>query len=161
MPLALYMMMVLAVGVCAASPRVLLVTGQNNHDWQTTAPLIQGALESSAGCVVDVALDPAVLTARALQPYDVIVMHWTNYPAPERVWGDTAEKALLGFAESGRGIVFVHAAAACFPGWEPYAALNSAAWADGMTGHGAIHRFPVRFVQPVHPLVTGTAPFAS
>jgi type 1 glutamine amidotransferase len=160
-PLALCMMMVLAVGVCAASPRVLLVTGQSNHDWQTTAPLIQGALESSAGCVVDVALDPAVLTAQALQPYDVIVMHWTNYPAPERVWGDTAEEALLWFAESGRGIVFVHAAAACFPGWEPYEALKSAAWADGMTGHGAIHRFPVRFVQPVHPLVSGMEPFAT
>ncbi len=160
-PLTFCMLVVLTVGVHAAGPRVLLVTGQSNHDWETTAPLIQGVLESSAGCVVDVALDPAVLTAEALQPYDVIVMHWTNYPAPERVWGNTAEEALLGFAESGRGIVFVHAAAACFPGWEPYEALKSVAWADGMTGHGAIHRFPGRFVEPVHPIASGLEPFAT
>ena len=48
----------------------------------------------------------------------MIVMHWTTL-RPRSVYGDTAEKALLGFAESGRGIVFVHAAAACFPNWEP------------------------------------------
>lgn len=157
--LALLVALGSAWGADAVPLSALIVTGQSNHDWQETTPLIQGVLESLAGFEVDVVVDPSALTPAVLEPYDVLVMHWTNYPEAERVWGKEVEEAVLGFAESGGGVVFVHAAAACFPGWEPYETLKSAAWAEGATGHGAIHRFPVRFVDPSHPIARGLAPF--
>jgi hypothetical protein len=126
---------------------VLIITGESNHDWQATTPILSGVLESLGGHQVDINTDPASLTAEALAPYDALVVHWTNFPSAERTWADAAEAAVLGFVEAGGGIVFVHAAAACFPGWEEYERLKLAAWEDGVTGHGAVHRFPVRVVE--------------
>ena len=36
----------------------LIVDGQNNHDWKSTTPLLQKALESSGRFTVDVATSP-------------------------------------------------------------------------------------------------------
>src|SRR5215216_4214606 len=39
--------------------RALIIDGQNNHDWKTTEPLLQKALESSGRFNVEVATTPA------------------------------------------------------------------------------------------------------
>ena len=38
--------------------KALIVDGQNNHDWRTTTPILQAALESSGRFTVDVATSP-------------------------------------------------------------------------------------------------------
>ena len=38
--------------------RLLIVDGQNNHDWQATTPVLKGFLEQSGRFTVDVATSP-------------------------------------------------------------------------------------------------------
>jgi len=150
----------LLVGTAGAAPiRVLLLSGANNHDWKTTTPELQRIYAESGRFTVDVAEDPASLTPEQLAPYDVVVSNWTNYPSKERILGETAERALLGWVRAGHGFALFHAASAIFPGWEEWHRLAGASWAENVTGHGAYHRFRVRVSDPDHPVTRGVADF--
>src|SRR5215207_10987981 len=61
--------------------RALIIDGQNNHDWRTTTPLLQKALESSGRFKVEVATAPAAgQIIRDFKPrfadYDVIISNY-------------------------------------------------------------------------------------
>jgi len=150
----------LLVGAAGAAPiRVLLLSGANNHDWKTTTPELLRIYAEGGRFAVDVTEDPASLTPEKLAPYDVVVSNWTNYPAKERILGQTAERALLDWVRAGHGFALFHAASAIFPGWEEWHRLAGASWAENVTGHGAYHRFRVRVSDPDHPVTRGVADF--
>ena len=57
-------LLLVAVSVLSASEtagepiRVLILSGQNNHDWHETTPLLKKLLTSSGDCVVDITEEP-------------------------------------------------------------------------------------------------------
>jgi len=146
-----------------ASPavRVLILSGQNNHDWKTTTPKLKAILEETGRFKVDVSETPGLLTASSLKPYDVLLSNWNSFglgPDAEN-WPEETKLAYVDFVRRGKGHVVVHAGSASFPDWEEYGRLTLATFKAGQTGHGPRHKFSVRIENVDHPVTAGLDPF--
>lgn len=133
----------------AAPPiRVLLLTGQNNHDCQFTSMEVRRLLEKTGRFEVTVAFEPAILlNSKAPEAgHDVFFIDYNG-----KRWGDEAEAFFLDAVRSGTGVVFMHAANNAFPGWKEYEAMVGLAWREG-TGHGRFHEFDVKAIDTAHPI---------
>ncbi len=179
-------------GVAAPAPaaenaekiRVILIDGQNNHDWRATTPLLKSELERSGRFTVDVSshLKPGDRPGEVetvpfppdLGKYDVLVSNYNGAP-----WPKEFQKALEDRLKEGRiGLVIVHAANNSFPGWPEYNAMIGMGWrnnrfgdrlvidAEGKekrvpkgtgpgAGHGAKHAFRVTVRDPDHAVTKG------
>lgn len=140
--------------------RVLVLSGRNNHDWPETTPAIKAILEASGRFHVDVNDEPSRCTAATLAPYRAIVSNWSAWPdVTGRQWGPAMEKALVEFVQSGKGIVFVHAATATFHDWPEFLQMACGTWEIDKTGHGKYASFEVRVDDMEHPITKGLGPF--
>jgi uncharacterized protein len=114
--------------------RVLIVDGQNNHNWQQTTPLLKKHLEDSGRFTVDVATTPPARgrgrrrAAQASEPpaeMSTFKPHFANYHVVvsnyngER-WPAETEQAFEAFVAGGGGFVTYHAANNAFPDWPAY-----------------------------------------
>jgi type 1 glutamine amidotransferase len=141
--------------------RVLVLSGQNNHDWKSTTPKLVAILKESGRFDVSVTEEPGKLTIGFLQPYDVLLSNWNAFGLDPTAseWPEEAKRAYLDFVLKGKGHVAIHAGSASFPGWADYRQLTLATWKDGQTSHGPIHEFPVRIEGVRHPVTAGLEPF--
>lgn len=149
--------------------RVLILTGQNNHDWRATTPLLRTMLLNTGRFDVRVNESPIGMTSEALAQYDVVVL---NYNGPR--WGEQSEKALESFVRSGKGLVGVHGANWAFSGlvvlgdgsvptgilespWTEYKLMIGGVWSDKnpVSGHAPRHEFQVKIVDANHPITEG------
>ncbi|MEQ1631652.1 MAG: family 16 glycoside hydrolase [Planctomycetota bacterium] len=151
---SLFVAAAFAAAVEAQSIPLLLVSGQNNHDWNYTSHEIQGALEECGRFAVTRTIEPHKdLAALDLSKFAAIVLDYNG----DR-WGDASERAFLAAVTNGTGVVVVHAANNAFPGWKEYEAMVGLCWRDG-TGHGAYHPFAVHVVDGSHPITLGMDDF--
>jgi type 1 glutamine amidotransferase len=124
--------------------KVLLVDGQNNHNWQVTSPFMKRVLEESGRFTVDVATTPprpksageqeAYREAMArfrpdFSKYDVVLSNYNGDP-----WPAETQKALEEYVRGGKGLVIVHAANNAFPGWGEYNQMIGMGWRDNKFG---------------------------
>jgi type 1 glutamine amidotransferase len=160
--------------------RVLIIDGQNNHDWKTTTPLLKKALEDARIFKVDVATSPpAGADMSGFRPrfadYDVIV---SNYNGDR--WPKKTEKEFEAFVAGGGGFVSVHAANNSFTEWPEYnRMIGLGGWygrtekhgpyvylddqgktvrdtSPGAGGHhGPQHEFQIRTRDAKHPIMKG------
>lgn len=135
--------------------KTLLITGENNHDWQRTAPFCKKALEDSGKFEVDLTENPSnVLTdAESLTQYQLFFLDYNG--------ADWDEEAHLNLAErirSGAGLIVLHAANNSFVAWEEYEKMIGLSWRDG-AGHGKFHEFEVQIVDKSHPIMLGLPNF--
>ena len=149
--------------------RVLILSGQNNHDWRTTTPFLRKLLLNTGRFDVRVNEEPTGFTAETLAAYDVVVL---DYNGPR--WGMAAENALADFVRSGKGLVGVHGANWAFSGlvilgdhhiptgimeplWPEYKQMIGGVWSDKppASGHAPRHQFVVKVVDTVHPVTNG------
>lgn len=148
------------VDPAAEELRVLIFSGQNNHDWRSTTPAIE---EMFRGCSrfgkVDLTEAPADLHADQLAVYDVIVSNWTPYPDTRRTWPPKMEAAFLDFVHRGGGFVVIHAAACTFQAWPEFQQLIALTWKENHTAHSAYHTFRVSAAEPDHPIARGLTDF--
>ncbi len=149
-----------AVGLIAAAAQepppkiqVLILTGQNNHNWRACTPRIREILQGCGRFEVRVTEEPRGITADTLKYYDVL---FDNYNGPR--WGETTEQAVLDFVQSGKGFVVLHAANNAFRDWPEFDKLIGGAWRAG-AGHGAYHTFVVDIVDGEHPITAGMQAF--
>jgi type 1 glutamine amidotransferase len=149
------MLLLLPALVHAEPVRVLIFSGQNNHDWKKTTPALQQILTRTGRFTVDVTEHPEQCDAAALAKYDVVLSNWNT-------WGKGAVTnrtvALLDFVRGGKGFVAVHAGSSSFYDWPEYQQLAGASWKLGQTNHGKPHEFTVKSVA-VHPITDGLQPF--
>jgi len=140
--------------------RVLLLSGQNNHDWRTTSPRLV-ALFGGCGrfAPVEVLEDPGRMTPEYLARFRVIVSNWTPYPDTARTWPADVEQAFLQYLENGGGFVVVHAACCTFATWPEFQRVVGLTWQANQSGHGAYHTFRVEPGVPGHPIARGLTPF--
>lgn len=157
--------------------KVLIVDGQNNHNWRATTPVLQSHLEATKLFSVEVATSPE-RGSEGFTPkfsnYDVVVM---NYNGDD--WSAETQRDFETFVESGGGLVIYHAADNSFPGWKAYnEMIGLGGWGGrnekdgpyiryregqvvrdnspgGGGSHGAQHAYVVEHIDTEHPITKG------
>jgi type 1 glutamine amidotransferase len=182
----LALLALLAVSVPAAAAekvRVLIVDGQNNHNWKATTPWLKRELEMAGRFSVEVAShtkkgeESPTATVKFppnLSEYDVVVSNYNGEP-----WPKEFQEALTERLRDGKiGLVIVHAANNSFGGWREYNEMIGLGWrgpefgerlildADGKevrvpkgkgpgSGHGPQHAFLITLRDTDHPVTRG------
>ncbi|MDR2119953.1 MAG: ThuA domain-containing protein [Tannerella sp.] len=100
--------------------KTLLITGQNNHNWQVSHVVIKQILENSGLFTVDFAVSPSKDEDMSgfildFEPYDLIVVDYNGTP-----WPEETNRRFVEFTHGGGGIVIYHAADNAFPEWLEY-----------------------------------------
>lgn len=134
---------------------VLIITGQSNHNWRGTTPLLRKALEDTGKFDVHVTEEFRGAGPETLAPYDLVVLNYFDRNLPELRWGDRADAALLDFVRSGKGMVVYHFSVAAFNGWTEYEKLSAGNWRPDKGHHSAPHNFVVEIKDQEHPITKG------
>jgi type 1 glutamine amidotransferase len=169
----------LAAAPDSAEIRVLIIDGQNNHQWQVTTPVLKNILENTGRFVVNIRTTPSKGVATShfspdFDSYDVVLSNYNgeDWPAATRV-------AFERFVRNGGGFVVYHAADNSFPDWPEYNRMIGLGgwggrnekdgpylrWKDrkvvrdnspGPGGsHGQRHEYVIENRAPEHPIMKG------
>lgn len=145
----------------ADKPRVLILSGANNHDWKLTTPAIRSVLEESGRFEVDVEQNVIAMKPEAFAPYAVVLGNFNTFGknAPKtKEWLEETRQAFLAHMAKGRGLVIVHAGSSVFYDWPEFQELACGTWKNG-TNHGQIHVNQVTFTDQESPVTKGLQPF--
>jgi type 1 glutamine amidotransferase len=122
--------------------RVLIVDGQNNHNWKAVTPLLKAALEGARIFTVDVATTssargPVTDFHPDFSMYQVVVSNYNG-----ALWPEDTRKALEEFVRNGGGFVSVHAADNSFPEWLEYnRMIGVGGWGNRNEKNGPMIRY--------------------
>lgn len=99
---------------------VLVISGQNNHNWPVSHVAIQQILNQSGLFNADVALTPAAGEDMSsflpdFSGYDAIVMDYNGDD-----WPEATRNAFVEFVQRGGGLVIYHAADNAFTSWDEF-----------------------------------------
>jgi len=106
---------------CTQNPiKVLIVTGQNNHNWEASNVILQKYLNESGLFVADVIVSPKQGEDMSnfrpdFSAYQVVVLDYYGDS-----WPDATNTAFLDFVKNGGGVVVYHAADNSFPNWREF-----------------------------------------
>jgi len=140
---------------------VLILSGENNHNWRETTPKLKAILEANGGFAVTVTEHPEQCDRDRLANYDVILSNWNMFGKPATNWPAITRQSILDFVRKGKGWVVVHSGSSSFYDWEEYQQLAGGSWKLGQTGHGPIHSFEVKIADGQHPIMTGVTNFST
>lgn len=165
--------------------RVILIDGQNNHNWRATTPLMKKELESCGRFTVDVASNlgsketgksptATVSFPPDLSKYDVLLSNYNG-----AAWPQEFQKDLEARLNEGKiALVIVHAANNSFGNWGEYNRMIGMGWRGNNfgarltlddsgkevrvpkgkgpgAGHGAYHPFRITVRDTEHPITRG------
>ncbi len=106
----------------SSSPAIktLIITGQNNHNWKASSPILEQILDESGLFDVDMATSPPrggnmAEFAVDFAPYQLVLLDYNGDD-----WAEPMKKDFLEFVRSGGGLVVYHAADNAFPGWKKF-----------------------------------------
>jgi len=165
--------------VTEAANKALIVTGQNNHNWQGSTPVLKQILESSGLFTVDVVTAPATgKDMSGFKPdfskYQLVVLDYNG-----DAWPEATNKAFESYVSGGGGVVVYHAADNAFANWKEYnQMIGLGGWGDrnekagpyirwrndsiirdttpGIAGsHGPQHAFRITVRDAEHPITKG------
>lgn len=172
----------LSCSLYAAPVPVLIVDGQNNHNWRETTPLLKRYLEETKLFQVDVATSPEKGGDWSnfkpdFKKYKAVISNYSDFNGDP--WPESLRRALTGYVHEGGAFVSVHAANNAFPmdaeynkmialgGWGgrtekdgPYATFQDGKLVfdhkPGRGGHhGKRHAFKITFRDTRHPITRG------
>ena len=101
-----------------AKIKVLLIDGQNNHDWKRCSPVMIDTLEATGRFDIDRATVKREDVANFnpdFTKYDVVL---SNYNGSS--WTEKTRNSFVKYIKEGGNLVVVHAADNSFPGWDEY-----------------------------------------
>ncbi len=118
---------------------VLIVDGQNNHDWEKTTPFLEKQLEDTGRFTVDVSTSPAPDGTQAewdawrpdFAAYDVVVSNYNNQRNKAKEWSawpEAVQKSFEEYMKNGGGLVNVHAANNAHAGWTEFEKMTGLLW---------------------------------
>lgn len=166
----------------AAEVHVLILSGQNNHAWQETTPVLKKLMEESGLFTVEVATTPPKGgDMSTFKPQfggvNVVVSNYNGEP-----WSKETNDAFEAYVRKGGGFVSYHAADNAFPEWPQYNEMIAVGgWGNrkeasgpymrfrdgkmvveqkpGPGGHhGKRHEFVITVRDPKHPVNKGLPP---
>lgn len=133
LPLSLLFLATVAIGADdpAAKIPVLIIDGQNNHNWKATTPILKKYLEASGRFTVDVATTPPNGKKEEmakfhpdLSKYQALVSNYNGEAWP-KAFNDDLDSRLK---EGKLGLVIVHAANNPFEGWSEFNQMIGMGW---------------------------------
>ncbi len=161
--------------------KLLIIDGQNNHNWAAMTPPMKATLEKTGRFTVDVATTPPAKQPKEawdkfrpqFAKYDVVL---SNYNGES--WPDDVNASLAKFVRDGGGLVIIHAANNAFGGWPEWNQMIGLGWRDNKfgdrvtvddagtivrtpkgegpgAGHGPQHEFVVKTRDAGHPVTKG------
>ena len=168
--------------VHAADPLpLLIIDGQNNHNWQAMTPVMKTDLEQTGRFKVDVATTPDNKAEKsawdAFRPdftkYKVVLSNYNG-----QLWPEEVRKGLESYVAGGGGLVIIHAANNAFTEWPEWNKMIGLGWrgadyGDRLivdergtltrllknkgpgAGHGRQHEFPIDVRDLDHPVMKG------
>jgi sialate O-acetylesterase len=150
---------VAAVKPAAKVVKVLIITGDEYHDWKTQSGMIMSFLTRDGKVAVDVTSNPAKdLNEVNLAKYDVLFLNYkdTAKGTPETTWSSANKTAFLDAVKAGKGLVVYHYAGAAFtkPNWAEFEKAISGGWRT-VGFHGPPHEFSVKKSTVEHPISKG------
>jgi type 1 glutamine amidotransferase len=138
-----------------AKIQTLIITGQQGgHDWKAVTPELRKVLEATGLFEVRITEEFRGAGPETLAPYSLVVLNYQDR-RPDQCWGERADKALLDFVRSGKGLVMFHFSVAAFNGWEEYEKLSGGNWRPNQGHHSAAHDFTVDIKDSDHPITRG------
>ncbi len=173
----------IAVSNFSCSPKpgldALIVTGQNNHNWQRSSVYLKDILEKSGIFTAEIAVSPPAGEDMSefiidFTPFDVVVLDYTGDD-----WPEETRNNFVTYVENGGGVVVYHASNNAFPDWPEYNEITGlGGWGgrdeesgpyvyieggevvrDNSPGrggsHGVEHEFVVQAYKPDHPILKG------
>ncbi|MBK7712465.1 MAG: ThuA domain-containing protein [Bacteroidales bacterium] len=111
--------------------KTLIITGQNNHDWKTSSPILKQILDETGLFSSEVMITPDKGGDMAafnpdFSKYKLVVLDYNGDS-----WSDKTNAAFLDFVRNGGGLVIYHAADNSFPGWKEYnEMIGLGGWGD-------------------------------
>jgi type 1 glutamine amidotransferase len=139
----------------ATKLQVLIITGQNGHDWRAATPVLRSLLEQSGRFEVRVTEEFRGASAETLAPYDVVILNYYEKKKADLRWGERADTALTNYVRGGKGLVVYHFSMAAFEGWTEYEKMCAANWRPNNGHHSARHDFTVDIKDADHPITRG------
>jgi type 1 glutamine amidotransferase len=136
--LGLFASLALGSNVAAADKlKLLIIDGQNNHNWAAMTPPMKVTLEKTGRFTVDVATTPPGKSPKEawdkflpdFSKYDVVLSNYNGESWPEEV-----NKSLEKFVSGGGGLVIIHAANNAFGGWSEWNKMIGLGWRDNKFG---------------------------
>lgn len=108
------------VGCSGKTTSVLIVSGQNNHNWPVSHLALQQILNNSGMFTADIALTPEAggdmdSFKPSFKDYDVVLLDYNGDD-----WCSETREAFLDFVNDGGGVVVYHAADNAFTDWEEF-----------------------------------------
>ncbi len=165
--------------------KVILIDGQNNHNWRATTPVLKKILEESGRFTVDVSsnlkkddkpgeIEMTVSFPPDLSKYDVLLSNYNGASWPKEFEQDLEERLKDGKI----GLVIVHAANNSFGPWKEYNLMIGMGWRgkefgdrlkvdddgkevrvpkgeDLASGHRSTGKFPIVVRNAEHPVTKG------
>ena len=103
-----------------ATYKTLIVTGQNNHNWKASSPLLKIILDETGLFSCNIATSPAKGGDMSkfnpdFTRYKLVVLDYNGDS-----WNEKTKTAFLKFVSDGGGVVVYHAADNAFPEWKEY-----------------------------------------
>jgi type 1 glutamine amidotransferase len=111
--------------------KVMIIGGQNNHDWKRSTPFMEGILNADGH--FDVTVDNA-------PPRDAPQADWDAWQPNFRefgcvvldyngqMWPDRVKRQFVDYVNEGGGVVAIHAANNSFTGWKEYEDMIGLLW---------------------------------
>lgn len=167
-------------GMSARKPiKTLLITGQNNHNWQVSHVVLKQILENSGRFSVDFAVSPEAgkdMSGFVLDfsPYELVVLDYNG-----DAWPEETNRRFLEYVRGGGGVVIYHAADNAFVNWPEYNKICALGgwenrdekagpyvyWSDGKLikdssagvggSHGKQHEYALNARNHEHPIMKG------
>ena len=138
-----------------AKLQVLIVTGQNGHDWRATTPVLRDVLEASGRFEVRVVEEFRGAGPETLAPYDAVILNYYEKKQQDLRWGERGDNALLNYVRGGKGLVVYHFSTAAFEGWTEFEKMCGGNWRPNYGHHSARHDFQVEITDQDHPITRG------
>jgi len=110
---------------------VLVIDGQNGHNWKATTPVIKELLEKTGRFTVEVLTSPPARSPKEawakfnpdFSKYAVVL---SNYQGD--AWPDEVARNFEKYVDGGGGFVAYHFASAAFPQWDAYNKMIGMGW---------------------------------
>lgn len=158
--------------------RLLIIDGQNNHNWKETTPYLKSVLEATGRFDVTVSTTPPKEAPpdawKTFRPdFKAFAAVLSNYNG--EAWPEPVRTSLENYVHDGGGLVIVHAANNAFPDWPAFNEMIGLGWrgagfGDRLVlddqgkeqrvpkgegpgaGHGAQHAYSVVIRDRMHPV---------
>ena len=111
--------------------KTLIITGQNNHNWKASSPVLKQILDETGLFAADIMITPdkggdmSTFNPDFLK-YKLVVLDYNGDS-----WSEKTNAAFLEYVKNGGGVVIYHAANNSFPGWKEYNEMSGlGGWGD-------------------------------